>query len=68
MTKHAEQVLAGFAALSDADKREVADEIEHFMRSDPSSRKSIGFDYEKRGHGRILAGSVAAPSCLCCGR
>ncbi len=67
MTKHGELVVAGFTELSDADRKEVIEEITRFMKQDGTSQKSLGEWFEKRARGRILAGPVSPANCPCCG-
>lgn len=67
MTRDAEIVLAGFAKLSEAEQREVAEAIANHEREGYISRKSIDAGWEKRGKDRILMGPVAS-GCPCCGR
>jgi hypothetical protein len=68
MTKNGQQVLAGFAVLNDADKKEVIDEILHYRNADPSTQRAIGYDFETKGRGRIFAGPLTPVICACCGR
>lgn len=67
MTKDAEIVLAGFAKLSDGDKKEVAEAIASHQRETAIARKSIDAGWEKRGRDRILMGPVSS-GCPCCGK
>lgn len=69
MTPKAARVMTGFLALSDAEKQEVVDEINRYVREKPDAIKSIGsIEFEKRARARVLVGPVATGGCPCCGK